>query len=169
LPFQKISRATVHPLNVSAAIVFGALTHVGWDALTHANSPLVSSFSVLRIVILDLDGGPLRLYKFLQHASSVLGLGALIYSAFLWWRRSSANERQLETAYDLSTRLRVAAVAAILIASLVGAASGYKLHPVGSLERLFFHVCIGGMAGFAFGWCAVAVLIKWRWRVQEAT
>ncbi len=63
----------------ASSILLGALTHICWDAFTHHNSWLVEATPFLQSVLLDFNGRELRLYKVLQHGSSLAG------TLFLAW------------------------------------------------------------------------------------
>jgi hypothetical protein len=75
-----------HWLTAALAILLGAITHLAWDAFTHEHSGGVRMFPVLRDYGLELDGHTLQLYGWLQYASSVVGLVAVIAALILWLR-----------------------------------------------------------------------------------
>jgi hypothetical protein len=66
------------------AAFLGALSHVAWDAFTHANGWAVAYLPVLRGEA-NL-GSPLgvRWYKVLQHASSLVGMAAVVAWGASW-------------------------------------------------------------------------------------
>ena len=69
-----------------ASILIGCVTHVIWDSFTH-DSAFVRSAPLL----FD-QFGPLRLYTWLQHASSLLGLVALALFVQSWRRRTPLGQ-----------------------------------------------------------------------------
>jgi len=72
---------------VSSAI--GAVTHILWDAMTHANGALVHVLPPLQMPLVTVGGYTLYTFKLLQHGSTVLGMGLLMYWII---RRSSKTE-----------------------------------------------------------------------------
>lgn len=69
------------------AIVLGACTHLVWDSFTHEDGRGVRMLPFLDDFYgPDLIGHPLRLYRWLQHASSLLGLFVVMVAAWQWSR-----------------------------------------------------------------------------------
>jgi hypothetical protein len=68
---------------VSAAILLGALTHLVWDSFTHIHSPVVNAVPGLRVVVFEWHGRPIRVFRLLQHLSSIMGLLILAFWAWL--------------------------------------------------------------------------------------
>jgi hypothetical protein len=86
----------VHPLRmliVAGCVVFGALTHVVWDAFTHGAGWGVDLVPSLRHVVMDYQGHTIHVYSLLQHGSSLLFLPPL-FVGFVWWtlRQSPSSE-----------------------------------------------------------------------------
>jgi hypothetical protein len=74
-------------LAASAAIVFGAFTHLCWDAFTHEDGRGVRMLPFLDDYYgPELVGHPIHLYRWLQHGSSLLGLAAVAFAAWRWTR-----------------------------------------------------------------------------------
>lgn len=128
---------------VAAALV-GILTHLAWDAFTHANSPLVRAVPVLHTQL-----GPLAMSSWLQHASTVAGLAALALWTRGWMRRTT----RIPAPSFASPGVRVAVWAAVGFAFvLVGAVVDLAGVPAGisplSPGRIFLSVTVaGGVAG----------------------
>lgn len=68
---------------VCAALILGALTHLVWDSFTHADMWGPRNLPWLDSVIFALP-----LYRWLQIASSVVGLAILARAGMSWWRRT---------------------------------------------------------------------------------
>ena len=81
-----------------ASVLLGSLTHVLWDSFTHA-SGLFGSVPALATVV-----GPLPVYTWLQHASTVLGALALV-AFVLWWRRRTQPGTAAPTRLTRRTRV----------------------------------------------------------------
>jgi hypothetical protein len=78
-------------LSTVLSVALGALTHVVWDAFTHANGQAVTLLPVLRAPLISVAGASLPAYKLLQHGSTAGGLLALGYVAWGWLRRTPAS------------------------------------------------------------------------------
>ena len=71
----------------AVAIVLGALTHLVWDSFTHEDGRGVRMLPFLDDTYgPDIVGHPLRLFRWLQHLSSVVGLIVVLVAAWRWSR-----------------------------------------------------------------------------------
>lgn len=91
----------------------GILTHLAWDSFTHRDA------LAQVIPVLTAQLGPLAVYSWLQHASTILGLVILAVWAVVWCRRTQPIPAREEWA---GPRGRVA-----VWLSLVGAFAGTGL------------------------------------------
>ena len=80
-----------------ASLIVGTLTHLAWDFFTHPG-PLESL-----IPFLGTQVGPLTPTKWLQHGSSLFGLGVIVWWTARWVRRT----RPVPTPSRLSGSARV--------------------------------------------------------------
>ncbi|MFI4914053.1 MAG: DUF4184 family protein [Steroidobacterales bacterium] len=95
---QYLELQTTHPpvrpsdgrawIYAGVTIVLGAVTHLLWDAFTHEDSRGVRMFPVLQDYGPEMGGHAVRLYRWLQHGSSVLGLLAVLIAIIVWARRA---------------------------------------------------------------------------------
>ena len=69
-------------LLLAASLALGVVSHIVWDLFTHEGR-----WGVMLIPVLDEQWGPLLGYKWLQHASSVLGFAIIAVWAVRWLRR----------------------------------------------------------------------------------
>lgn len=76
------------------ALLVGAATHLLWDAFTHADGWAVAHLPFLRWPVLETPLGSPRVYRVLQHASSLAGLAVIAYAA---WRTCPAPSRREST------------------------------------------------------------------------
>jgi hypothetical protein len=150
-------------LSVSAALVAGAATHIIWDAFTHASSPLVAGYPQLRAVLFKIGGSPVRVYNFLHHASTAIGLIVVVSWVLVVWRRI----RDVEPGDVANARLRavprtwsIGAIGIVVIAAVSGALIDYFRHPGGPIERQLFFLSIGAMTGCVVSWCAIAAVVR---------
>jgi len=69
---------------ICISILIGAFSHVAWDSFTHSYGWMVQHIPVLTMPLADTMWGTLRLFKLLQHASTLIGLavaGAVVLPA----------------------------------------------------------------------------------------
>jgi hypothetical protein len=71
-------------LGAAAAVLAGALTHLVWDGFTHEDGRGVAMLPFLQYHGPDIEGYNFRLYRWLQHGSSVVGLLLVLWAAWRW-------------------------------------------------------------------------------------
>jgi len=72
-------------LLILLALLIGAMTHILWDSFTHGNRWIVQN-SFLSASLLVPSYGDLKIYRLLQHSSTLIGSGLLIYWYSRWLR-----------------------------------------------------------------------------------
>ncbi len=80
-------------LGAAATVLAGALTHLVWDGFTHEDGRGVRMLPFPDDYGPDIEGHPFRLYRWLQHVSSVVGLLVVLLAAWRW-TRADRRERQ---------------------------------------------------------------------------
>jgi hypothetical protein len=133
-----------------AALLLGVLTHVAWDAFTHAGR-----VGTELLPVLAQPWGPLPGYRWIQYASSVAGLVVLLVAGALALRR--AEPRPVPRAREgraLRITLAAAVVAIAVAAVLVPVAMDGVPRHVAALRQLVYDAITRGGAALA-----VAVLL----------
>jgi hypothetical protein len=74
-----------HWVLIALALLFGAATHLAWDDFTHEDSRGTRMFPMLTDYGPEMAGRPLHVYRWLQYASSGLGLLAVLLALLIWW------------------------------------------------------------------------------------
>jgi hypothetical protein len=77
-------------LYAAAALLFGACTHLIWDAFTHENVHTVRMFPLLTDFSAEMSGHSIHLYRLLQYVSSLVGLAVVAVALVLWLRHAPA-------------------------------------------------------------------------------
>ena len=93
-----------------ASLIIGSITHLVWDEFTHPG------WLVDQVTVLRLQAGPLLVHKWLQHASTVVGLAIIA----VWTLRWAGRTPRVPAAGVVGNRIRVGswvAVAAVFIVS----------------------------------------------------
>jgi hypothetical protein len=166
-PLERPRRAPgLAPVVVS--LLLGAITHVAWDAFTHAGTPIVAAMPALQTLLVDVPGFPIRVYRVLQHGSSAVGLALIALWTWRWRQRAQDHAGAPRPALTSSTRALV--VAALVMAGVLGATRGALAHAdipgsVESLSRVLWH---GTMSGTRASLVAILVWsVLWRYVVRQ--
>jgi hypothetical protein len=150
-------------LSAALAVLFGALTHVVWDGLTHEEAGGVRILPMLEEGGSEPGGSTWLLYRWLQHGSTVLGAAAVFTALGLWVehakrpnpppvRRLAARERHRWLALYILIPVLLVALAPINH-------TGWRsLHLTEALTVL----AVTGMRGAALGLVFASALIKRR-------
>lgn len=92
-------------LRIVLAVLLGAATHVLWDGFTHGNGWAVERWPGLREPVGLGSLGDVRLFKLLQHGSSLAGLLALA-ALGAWWLRRTPPVARVSPRLPSAVRLR---------------------------------------------------------------
>ena len=143
------------------SLTAGALTHLTWDAFTHAGA-LSRAFPILETAVFDLAGHEVPLRQFLQHASTLLGAWFLA-----WWVSRKLRATAAPVYADAIARpariallgfflaVPLAAFAGVLLAAAAPAAFG--IAELRDLART------GGLTALsALGILTTAYCVMWR-------
>jgi hypothetical protein len=120
LPLEPLAhmRTVRGVLAVVVSLAIGALTHVAWDALTHANG-----WAVTRIDWLARQYGPLAGHRWAQYVSGILG-AALIAVWVARWYRETPPRAAIRRIAPLSSGTAVAVWLGLALVALAGAVAG---------------------------------------------
>jgi membrane-bound metal-dependent hydrolase YbcI (DUF457 family) len=137
------------------AIMLGAVTHILWDACTHAGTFVTDAFPALLAATPGFRWLPV--YHLLQGLSSVVGLAVLA-----WWARRLHRQpaKSLLRPYSISERARVAALWFLGVASLVFALLEWLPYVGTRYDNQWFAAAAGLMSGFFVAWCCIAVVMR---------
>src|SRR5262249_12717329 len=109
-------------LVIGLSLLLGALTHIAWDAFTHRGGVAVAALPSLQAVVFRVGRYPMPVYRILQHASSLLGLGVLARSSWRWL--ATAPTARAVPPRPLSAVTRAAIAIGILLIAVGMAAEG---------------------------------------------
>ena len=150
LPLSRLSLILI-------ALAVGAFSHLAWDAFTHEAGWAVVRLPVMRAHLFDVAGREVRLYKLVQHGSTLAGLSLLAY----WFWRQPRRETEITVGEgsSLPDRVRRQILLALLLSTgIVGAGVGLWSASQSSgfraLQVFMVQSAVGGMAA-----CAVCVLL----------
>lgn len=141
---------------VVISLFIGSLTHVVWDSFTHYHGWLVQNISFLSFPIINTSHGTLRLFKVLQHGSTIAGSIVLIYWYLKWLNKTP--KRCVAPIYRLPNFCRFIVVGAIgLTSGFISVISGFVLVPnIVNLSRFSHFAVTSAKAGIS---CFLAELL----------
>lgn len=105
-------------LAVGAAVVVGAASHLLWDAFTHGDRWGTHHIPELRLVLANIHGYYLTVYRLLQHISSFVGMAILAVALVRWYREQTLDRGMTPI---LSTGGKLAILAALFVTSAIPA------------------------------------------------
>ncbi len=151
----------------SIAVIVGALTHIAWDAFTHAGTPMTRLFPLLGQEAFPVRGRSVPVYFVLQVLSSLVGLFALA-----WWalrlRHDKSKPRALHhSRIALSDRARVGILFVMVALSVLATFATYAGITGAPFERRIFHALIMGMTTGVLAWCVAAAAFAHLGRQRE--
>ncbi|HEX4050617.1 MAG TPA: DUF4184 family protein [Steroidobacteraceae bacterium] len=152
-------------LSLSAALLFGALTHLIWDGFTHENSRGVRLFPQLLNYGPNMAGHQLRLYVWMQYGSSVVGLAVVLAALAVWLRHAPTPASPPVRHLQLPERvLWILLYVTVPLAALVGHAVLTVLHAhVPLLSRSALEASgVAGMRGAAVSLLLISALVRAR-------
>jgi Domain of unknown function (DUF4184) len=148
-------------LPIVVCLAIGALTHVAWDAFTHRGTPAVEMFPVLDTTVASARGHELRVYKMLQHGSTLVGMAAVGAGALLWLRRNPGTAATALAPWSARQRTILVAMLMLLPCAVgAAAASARPGRPVDfkSLQSFAGVAVTSGMAALAVELVALGVI-----------
>lgn len=147
---------------VMLAVLFGAFTHIAWDAFTHYDTPITRRLPFLEAPLLTQGGYVLRVYKALQHGSTLVGMGILTLCGWRWYQRTPPRDDVAPEV--LSARGKVALAACLTLPSVLGAIRSGLLNAPweASLKALQTFLMSGVVAGMGvFGAALLTLGLLW--------
>jgi hypothetical protein len=128
-------------------LAVGVLTHIGWDAFTHAQL-----WGPRHLAWLSRTYGPLAGFEWAQHASSVVGAVAVGLWCRRWWRTRAQDPPDASATTPYRGRVligRVVLIACAVLGATVGLVAGVRDATHGLEGTLFLVVTRTGTATVA--------------------
>ncbi len=156
-------------LIVAMVILLGAATHIIWDGFTHENARAVRMFPVLEAYGPEVEGHSLHLYRWLQYASSVLGLVAVAAAIGLWLRHARPPVVPLPGRLSARERWMWLAVYVLLPLIAVVASLAHALSlPAQQFGSILGTVAIAGMRASIISLVGISLLLLLRRSGRQA-
>ncbi len=111
-PFRQPRRFAL----ICFSICLGAFTHLLWDSFTHQHGLGARHLPILQSTVIDTRFGPLKLFKVLQHFSTVAGMAIVLGWLALWVK--SAPLHPVNERYRLSASNKLKGWAMVTLTAL---------------------------------------------------
>lgn len=121
----KLPSISSHVLLIS--LVLGALTHIIWDFFTH-QSGIPQHITWMDTPLMAIDGYDIMPYRVLQHLSSILGLGLLIFILIRWYKRIKNQIASTNYYWQAPRKLKLFSIVSLTMFSTVVALINGFLH-----------------------------------------
>lgn len=141
---------------ICGAIALGALTHLAWDSITHAHGWTVAHIGALNASVVAIGKIDVRVYKVLQHASSVAGLGLLLFWSLRWLGARADPMVPPEPATARAVRVLALLLAAMIASGLL--AGLLVARGVRGPDAIAVFVVRGAVGGLTGGIVAVLLI-----------
>ena len=147
-----------------AALVAGALTHVAWDAFTHADG-----WAVHRLHWLSGHVGPLPAYEWAQYVSGLVGAALIVGWSARWFRTHPVITDPSRHDFIQPTRTPVVGYTLIAIATALGSAYGlwHGWHQPDRLRSMFYFAATRGLDTGMLVMLGIAIRTKAAGRVRH--
>lgn len=137
----------MHVLGIVLSIFLGAVTHIVWDIFTHPSIVTETFLPVLSTTLYDGYGQIIKVYRILQHSSTLTGFLILGFYLNRFFRSTrSRNSEPLGWTNTLRNSLRIGL---LLIVVCVGVYNGFDAFEQTTPSRQFTYFIryfiIGGM------------------------
>jgi len=109
-------------LLVMGSILIGAFTHILWDSFTHEYGWAVYLLPFLNYPVIALNTKTLPLFKLLQHSSTVVGSGLILFCLIRWMNQAAREDVSQELRRSAKYKLSWSVIL-IIGATIFGAVS----------------------------------------------
>jgi hypothetical protein len=149
---------------VLIAILLGAFSHIVWDAFTHHDTLATQWLPFLEAPILSRGRHILRVYKFLQYMSTLVGVAVLAFYGMRWYQRTPPQEHAPRE--SLTVWQKAALLACLIVPSVIGAIqSGLNQAPwevsLAALQKFVVAAVIAGIGIFSIVLLTLGLLWTW--------
>ncbi len=107
--------------SVIFSLIIAAATHIVWDLFTHPPHHIVEPLSSwMNIVLIQFDGYTVQVFRALQHISTFVGIGLIIYWIKQWYTNTPTTQLPLwQASPQVEKYTRFALIALPIIAGLI--------------------------------------------------
>ncbi len=142
-------------LAIAGSILLGIATHLLWDSFTHPFGCLYDNWSVFRQMVRVPIIGLVPCYEFLQHVSTIIGVGVLCGWLVRWYSKTEPSDEPL--AGSFTSRRKIMIVCVVTGIACVGA----LIRAVVGTEGLAGQIALKQFAAQAL----ITVIALWWWQL----
>lgn len=148
-------------VTVMGSLAIGAATHIAWDAFTHVNTVIVTSYEIFRTLV-PFGDYQIPVFRILQHLSSLVGF--IVIAGFVagWFNRTVPIRKSTGS---LRTRQKLLALAGVILAAMAGGVAGLLAGQPKSIEHGLFNFVVSGMAAAALA--IICLCLVWQVRARR--
>lgn len=139
-------------LLIVLSLLLGAFSHVAWDSFTHNRGLMVQQIPLLQLPVLQTSWGAIRVFKLLQHGSTLAGGALLIYWYMRWFRQAQVQPVYLPVRLSEPARIRlviVMAAIALITAGIFVVVKALTVDDPMPFQSLVSHTVVAGLAAAA--------------------
>lgn len=140
---------------IAVSILIGSLTHDLWDSFTHNRRWPGNDIAFIHETFTAPVVGEVHIYKFLQYASTLLGI-VVLYIWFRHWLRTAPVQSYPAGSSVQPSQIRIARVVIPIVAVIGGLARTFiGYHPLDTPRGIEIWVGIFVVATISFAWLAL--------------
>lgn len=151
---------------IIASLWIGALTHVVWDAFTHFKGWAVKRLPILNFSLITLPQHSLKIYKLLQHGSTIVGIVLLCYGYVTWYKRT--QPQRILSSYPFLGSRRKLVFSLVIVAAILAASYGLRgiALPISfdSFRSFIFRGVVVGISALSIEMLAFSLI----WHLKKA-
>ncbi len=154
-------------LKILFSLFIGSLTHIIWDDFTHESGIFVQYFNILSHTLFTVDGHEFKLYRLLQHLSSLIGFLIVI----IWVKKWCENIEFKKTFvfYFPKKLIKMSQISLIIFPFIIGCYYVYlrrnpDMNWLYDLQFSIRHGILASVGLFLINWFLLAILYKFYFR-----
>ncbi|MCK4493128.1 MAG: DUF4184 family protein [Methylococcales bacterium] len=161
LAYSMLTKTSIFKIILS--LLIGSLTHILWDAFTHESGFFVLYFKFFSTTLFAVDHHEFKLYRLLQHLSSIIGLLIVIIWIKQW---SKKVKHPLIVVFSFPKKLiRMSQISLIALPMIIGFYYAYlrrnpDINWLYDLQFSIRHGILAGIGVFLINWFLLAILYK---------
>lgn len=160
----KLKQYGIFWLTVIFGLTFGTITHLLWDGITHPDGFIAKQVGWLQYLIHIPILGTMPVARFLQYASSIVGLMLLVMFSYRYLKHQVVTSNSLNNSKPLLTQGRSMLIGVVIIMSSIsmGTYAAFKWSTILWLDHYLFlaKILVGALQGAIVAFAVYALLYR---------